>query len=125
LGSIGNKEFDENFIKDVQMEGWGKTKDGLYIGFHDGKWSQSPHPLNSNGQPLIKGSAAVDNRIIPNLKQLTIPTLVAPYNNETFTANDIGGAIKGKHIDIFTGEGKAAESETKRITSKDNVVCYI
>ena len=79
LGSIGNKEFDENFIKDVKIEGWGKTNDGSYIGFHDGKWFQSPNPLNSNGQPLIKGSAAVDNKIIPNLKQLTISTLVVPY----------------------------------------------
>jgi 3D (Asp-Asp-Asp) domain-containing protein len=124
LGSVGNKEFDENFIKDVKVEGWGKTKDGSYIGFHDGKWHQSPNPLNSNGHQLIKGSAAVDNRIISNLKQLTIPTLVAPYNNETFSANDVGGAIKGKHIDIYTGEGKAAETETKRITGENNVVCY-
>jgi hypothetical protein len=32
--------------------------------------------------------------------------------------------IKGKHIDVYTGEGKAAKDETIRITSSDNILCY-
>jgi peptidoglycan/xylan/chitin deacetylase (PgdA/CDA1 family)/3D (Asp-Asp-Asp) domain-containing protein len=121
---LGKREFDEKFIKDVKIEGWGKTIEGWYLGFDNGKWAKNLVPLNSNEKPLFYGSAAVDNKVIPNLKQLRIPTLISPYNGMTFLANDIGGAIKGKHVDIYTGEGKIAGIETLNITSKNNVVCY-
>jgi peptidoglycan/xylan/chitin deacetylase (PgdA/CDA1 family)/3D (Asp-Asp-Asp) domain-containing protein len=122
--NLGKREFDEKFIKDVKIEGWGKTVEGWYLGFDNGKWAKNLVPLNSNEQPLFNGSAAVDNTVIPNLKQLRIPTLISPYNGMIFLANDIGGAIKGKHVDIYTGEGKTAGIETLNITSKNNVVCY-
>jgi hypothetical protein len=45
-----------------------------------------------------------------------------------FTAVDTGGGpngndVTGKHIDVFTGDGKAAEQETFRITGEGNTVC--
>jgi hypothetical protein len=50
-----------------------------YLGFDNRKWAKNPVPLNSNEQSIFNGSAAVDNKIIPNLKQLRIPTHTTIY----------------------------------------------
>jgi peptidoglycan/xylan/chitin deacetylase (PgdA/CDA1 family) len=122
---IGEKEFDKNFIEDVKMEGWGKTVEGWYIGIIHGEWVKSSKPLNAINQPLVQHSAsAVDTDIIPHGTQFSVPTLKSPYNKAIFIANDVGGAVKGKHIDIYTGEGKQAEEETFVITGKNNTICH-
>jgi len=46
-----------------------------------------------------------------------------PWNQIVLLAHDVGPAIKGKHIDLYTGEGKQAEMETFRVTSSNNTVC--
>ncbi|MGN6622943.1 MAG: polysaccharide deacetylase family protein [Candidatus Nitrosocosmicus sp.] len=121
---LGKREFNADFLNDVKIEGWGKTNQGWYIGYDNGIWSNSTSALNSNGQPLSKGSAAVDHNVIPNEKQFTISTILSPYNSEIFFANDIGNAITGKHVDVYTGEGRTAGIETLKITGKNNTVCY-
>jgi len=40
-----------------------------------------------------------------------------------FAQFTLGPSIKGKHIDVYTGEEKQAELETFRITGTENEVC--
>jgi 3D (Asp-Asp-Asp) domain-containing protein len=82
-------------------------------------------PLTSIGTVLRIGDIATDPSVIHLLtKNVMIPTLLPPWNSQIFTTTDTGLMIKGKHIDVYTGEGKAAKDETIRITSLDNILCY-
>jgi 3D (Asp-Asp-Asp) domain-containing protein len=80
--------------------------------------------LNAIGTALHIGSLAVDPALIPLGTAVTIPNAPSPWNNRTFTADDTGGAIKGKHVDIYCGAGRVAEQETKRVTSNNGTVCF-
>lgn len=51
--------------------------------------------VDKKGNPLVEGTAAVDPSIIPLGSEFYI------NNNRRCVANDVGGAIKGNHIDIF------------------------
>lgn len=75
------------------------------------------------GEPLEVNMVAVDQAIIAADSKITIPSLPIPWDKVIFTGSDIGTSIIGKHVDIYTGEGKSAEGETYRITSNDNIVC--
>ena len=44
---------------------------------------------------------------------------------DIYTAHDIGPAIEGKHIDVYTGEGLKAYEGTRKLTSRDNEVCVL
>ncbi len=107
------------FVEAVKVEGWGKLAAGYYIGEYHNAWHTSSRPLDSQGNTLQIGSIATDKRKIPHGSTVTIPVL----NNYTFTANDIGTSIKGKHIDIFCGEGRPGELLTYRMTKKNVEVC--
>jgi 3D (Asp-Asp-Asp) domain-containing protein len=54
---------------------------------------------------------------------LKIPSLPGKWGSLTYIASDVGKLIKGKDIDVFTGEGKSAEQETFEITGGVNTVC--
>jgi len=115
------RTLNSEFLKDVQAEGWGQTKQGDYIGGWDGKfWGPSYADLT-----LIAGmSAATDTNTIPYASNFTIPTLPPPWNTTVFIAVDIGSNIIGKQIGIYTGVGTNAEKEAARITeTKKNTVC--
>jgi 3D (Asp-Asp-Asp) domain-containing protein len=90
---------------------------------NDKQWHSSPYPVGSKDEPLKQHTVAVDPNIININQRLIIPTLPAPWNKITLTAEDVGPDIKGKHIDVYTGEGKHAAEETYRITGHDNIVC--
>lgn len=122
---LGHRRFSTGFLKAVKMEGRGRTNEGWYLGYWGRRWHRSDKPLNANGYALEIGSMATDRRVISNGKRVVIPTL--PYNmkNTVFSADDVGSAIKGKHIDIYTGEGKEAEQLTYKITGKQHLVCKI
>ena len=79
--------------------------------------------MDSVGEPLSVSSVAVDPSLIDENVELFIPSLPAPWDNLVFTANDEGPSIKGKHIDVFTGEGKTAREEANRITGYENEIC--
>jgi 3D (Asp-Asp-Asp) domain-containing protein len=74
----------------------------------------------SSGQPLTPWSSiAVDASLIPLGQSFTLVfrnDAVLPYSatSSTFIANDTGGAIKGKYIDIYLGEGQSALNEWLR-----------
>jgi len=117
------REFRQDFVDDVNIEGWGKTLSGDYLGSFDNMFFISSDHLDSNGNVLMIGAVAVDpNKIEPN-SNLTIPTLPEPWNEIIFLSSDVGDGINGKHIDVYVGEGLAAEQESFLITSQNNTVC--
>ena len=117
------KHFRSDFLADVKIEGWGKTRSGDYVGWYDNSFNLSDAALDSHGDNLLVLSVAVDSDIIKQKTKLVIPKLPNPWNEIVFTSSDIGPSIKGKHIDVYTGEGKQAELETFRITGTENDVC--
>ena len=117
------KHFKSDFLSVVKTEGWGKTMSGDYVGWYDNSFHLSDIALDSNGEPLIVQSVAVDSEIIKQKTNLVIPKLPSPWNEMFFESSDVGPSIKGKHIDVYTGEGKQAELETFRITGTENDVC--
>ncbi|HEY0460467.1 MAG TPA: 3D domain-containing protein [Pyrinomonadaceae bacterium] len=125
IQDAGKLSFNAEFLDVVfnenegSGEGWGKTRFGWYLGNYDGKWHKSAAPLDANNSPLEPNSVAVDNDLIPNGSFVKIPDLPAEYSSKTFVANDVGVTVHGKHIDVYTGEGKNAESEMYRVTFED------
>jgi 3D domain len=125
--SVQEREFYNSFLREVEVEGWGRTLEGDYVGLvtNDKQWHSSPYPVGSTDEPLKAHTVAVDPNLIKIGQRLNIPTLPAPWNNTTLTAQDVGPDIKGKHIDVYTGEGKHAGAETFRITGHGNDVCIL
>ena len=117
--------FKKDFVDEVKIQGWGKTISGEYLGSYDGKFYLNNTPLDSLGNNLVVGSIAVDPQIIKRGTKTTIPTLPQPWNNTVFNSTDVGSAIIGKHIDVYTGEGLDAREEAFRITGYDNSVCFV
>jgi len=117
------KQFRTDFLSVVKIEGWGKTISGEYVGWYDDSFHISDMALDSHGEPLLVQYVAVDPEIIKQKTNLIIPNLPSPWNEMIFESSDVGPSIKGKHIDVYVGEGKQAELETFRITSTENDVC--
>ena len=133
IKNVGVMKFNVEFLKTVFDEdqgfgeGWGKTRFGWYLGNYDGAWHQADDPLDANNAPLKTNSVAVDNSIIPNDSIVIIPGLPDAFGKEEFVANDVGVTVHGKHIDVYTGEGKAAEQAMNRVTFEDEnllKVCF-
>jgi peptidoglycan/xylan/chitin deacetylase (PgdA/CDA1 family)/3D (Asp-Asp-Asp) domain-containing protein len=122
------RTLNSEFLKAVEMEGWGLTKQGDYVGAWDGKfWGPSSAYLTYQGEPLVAGiSAATDGNVISYGSNFTIPTLPSPWNTMTFTAVDIGSGIIGKQVNIYIGVGNNAEKEADRATQTEtNTVCLL
>ncbi len=113
------------FLKAVKIEGWGRTKNGWYLGRFSNKWHKSKYPLNSLGKPLNTGSIATDKNIIPTGSSIKIPSLPNKLKHQLYVSDDVGSAIKSTHIDIYTGEGRQAEQTTFEITGQDHTVCQV
>jgi len=118
--------FDSEFVRTVfdedlgYGEGWGKTRFGWYLGNYNGHWHKSDAALDANNSPLKPNSVAVDNSLIPKDSTVTIPGLPDEYGKEDFVSNDVGVTVHGKHIDVYTGEGKDAERAMYRVTFEDD-----
>ncbi len=121
------RQYRSDFLADVKIEGWGRTLSGDYVGWYHHSYHLSDDALDAKGNKLVVGSVAVDpykiNLYEKNEHKLIIPTLQSPWNEIIFTATDTGPSVMGKHIDVFTGEGKQAEEETYRITGDGNTIC--
>ncbi len=120
---VGSRFFKEDFLDVVKTEGWGKTLQNDYLGYYWDSWHINDKDLDAQGNELIKGTVAVDPAILTPGTQITIPTLPSPYNQQIYSVTDTG--VTGKHIDVFTGEGKEAELEMYKITGEDNTVCAL
>jgi 3D (Asp-Asp-Asp) domain-containing protein len=126
IKNVGTMSFNSDFLRSVfdeekgYGEGWGKTRFGWYLGSYNGAWHKADNPLDANNSPLRPNSVAVDNSIIPNDSAVRIPGLPGQYGKMEFISNDVGVTVHGKHIDIYTGEGKAAEREMFDVTFEEN-----
>lgn len=121
-GESSTRAFYRAFIDVVEIEGFGKTLAGDYLGEQDGEWHSENGDLDRFGQPLKKGiTVAVDPNVVPFGTELTIPSLPTPWSGYNYKATDEG--VDGRHIDVFTGEGSAAEQETFRITGQNHSAC--
>jgi 3D (Asp-Asp-Asp) domain-containing protein len=110
-----------SFLNAVHEYGWGKTRDGNYLGYYDNHYYIASHPLNSIGKTLRIGDIAVDPSIIALGTKVTLSTLPLPWGSKTYTASDTGVAIKGKLISVYIGEGKVTqESDAVKSLAKSN-----
>ena len=80
------------------MQGTGLAEDGKYIRYISGKYSYGVG--GAAGSPVPWGTVAVDPRVIPLGSKIVIEVY---GEQKVFLANDVGGAIKGNHIDVFVG----------------------
>ena len=117
--------YNSAFIKEVETEGWGKASSGKYVGWYDNKFHLENKPLNFHGDKLKIKQVAADPSVLPLGSQITIPDLPEPWNTYTFIVTDVGPSIIGKHIDVYTGEGKKAKNITEKLTSEGQNVCII
>ena len=126
IKNAGPMSFNSDFLRSVfdedkgYGEGWGKTRFGWYLGNYNGAWHKADNPLDANNSPLQPNSVAVDNSIIPNDSAVHIPGLPGQFGKTEFISNDVGVTVHGKHIDIYTGEGKAAEREMFNVTFEED-----
>jgi 3D (Asp-Asp-Asp) domain-containing protein len=91
-------------------------------------YSQHSLITGSMGQPLTPWqSIAVDPSLIPLGRTGTLlfknDAIDYDLSNATFRADDTGGSIKGKRIDIYLGEGQSAWD--KWLQSGGNRMCNI
>ncbi|MDH3277699.1 MAG: 3D domain-containing protein [Nitrosopumilus sp.] len=118
-----SRDFREDFIDSIMIEGWGKTLSGDYLGWYSNSFHINDNAVDADGNPLVVGIVAVDTSIVDPNTNLIIPTLPDPWNEFIFLSSDVGSGVIGKHIDVFTGVGNMAEQETFQITSSGNTVC--
>jgi 3D (Asp-Asp-Asp) domain-containing protein len=122
----GSYTFPTQFLSDVSINGAGYTIYGWYLYTYNSgtTWGSEVAPYDATGGvPKVGETIAVDTTVIPYYTKVTIPTLPAPWNSYTYTAEDTGGGIVGKHIDVFTGIGNAARAQANAITGTGNTVC--
>lgn len=101
-------------------EGWGKTRFGWYLGEYNGHWHKSDAPLDANDKPLEPDAVAVDRSVIPAGSTVTIPDLPGDLGKLQFKSTDVGVTVHGKHIDVYTGEGREARRKMWRFTYEDD-----
>ena len=116
--------FPSDFLRKVKTDGWGQTRHNWYLGWNRG-WRRAVAPLNIRGKPLGVGSVAVDRRLIPLGTELQIPDLPAPWGTRILVADDSGGDVRGKWLDVYCGSGPDKRPETLRLTGHNYHVCVI
>ena len=123
---LGKESFNPEFLRTVFDddkgfgEGWGRTRFGWYIGYYRGRWHKADAPLDAHDKPLEPDTVAVDPAIIPNGSTVSIPDLPGELGKLKFTSSDVGISVHGKHIDVYTGEGRDARRRMYRFTYEED-----
>ncbi len=112
------------FLREVEVQGWGRTKEGWFVAFYDGAWHRATSALAATGTPIQTGAVAVDPRVVKLGAALRIPSLPAPWKERDYQADDVGTAIAGQHVDVYTGMGADARAEAFRLTTFEAEVCH-
>ena len=128
-------KFTPGFKKAVMTEGTGRLLDGRIINaagggkysFTDAKWG-----LGCRDNPLVPlASIATDPKVIPTGSVVLAPAfnmLRLPDGTQHtgfFWADDTGGSIKGKHIDVFVGERSAWRKVLKALGTEEVEVLLV
>jgi 3D (Asp-Asp-Asp) domain-containing protein len=100
-------------------EGWGKTRFGWYLGNYNGAWHKADAPLDAHDRPLQPDAVAVDPTVIPAGSTVTIPDLPGDLGKLVFESTDVGVSVHGKHVDVYTGEGREARRRMYMFTYED------
>ena len=101
-GLPSGKKYKKSFLGSpygIKMQGTGLADDGQYIRYQ-GNNSYAYGVGGAAGAPVAWKTVAVDPSVIKLGTHLEIETY---QSKGTFQAKDTGGAIKGKHIDVFAG----------------------
>lgn len=106
--------FSSAFIRAFKIEAAAVLRDGRCISYlkRANRAQVVDRFLGCGGYKLTElKSIAVDPRLIPLGSRVYIPqaenvVVNGRLSNGIFYANDIGSAIKGKHIDVFVGQRK-------------------
>jgi 3D (Asp-Asp-Asp) domain-containing protein len=97
-----DKKYNKSFLGSpygIKMQGTGLAEDGKYIKYA-GNGQYTYGVGGAGGAPEAWKTVAVD----PSVIKLGTHLDIALYESKgIFTAKDTGGAIKGKHIDVFAG----------------------
>lgn len=115
--------FPANFLRNVRTDGWAMTRENWFLGWNR-TWRRGAAPLNSRGKPLQIGGVAVDTKLIPLDTVMRIPDLPSPWGGKVFIADDIGGGIAGKRLDVYCGCGAQKRAEALRLTASNLRVCF-
>jgi len=122
----GKEVFNSQFLKTIFNddegfgEGWGRTRFGWYLGYYSHKWHRSEAPLDSHDHPLEPDTVAVDPKVIPRGSTVSIPDLPGDLGKLVFRSNDVGVSVHGKHIDVYTGEGREARRRMYQFTFEED-----
>ncbi len=119
--NVGVRQFNQHFVADVKLNGWGRTRFGWYLGYFSKQWHKSPNPLDAQGQHLQLGAVAIDKNLLKMGNKITIHQVNKIVGIAQFVARDTGSAIKEKHIDVYTGEGKLARKVSWQVTGNQQV----
>ena len=102
--------YKRDFIEDVKLQGSGKSANGTYIRYINGQYSVGEPQTWSQTVPTAGRTIAVDPTFIPCVYSggyrrgyVTIQGGIGQR-----IAEDRGGAIVGRHIDVFTGTGRGS-----------------
>ena len=126
IKGYGKETFNADFLTTVFNdnegfgEGWGKTRFGWYLGEYNGGWHKSDAPLDAHDKPLQADTVAVDNAVIPRGNTVTIPDLPGDLAKLEFKSTDVGVSVHGKHVDVYTGEGRQARRRMYQFTYEDD-----
>lgn len=123
INGAGQWKFPGDFLSAVKSQGWGKTRLGWYLGRVRNQWQRASHSLNASGAEAHVGTVATDPAVVPPGTRLTIISLPPPLNHLTFNADDVGGAVIGKTVDVYVGEGEDAHALSYQLGGKDRKVC--
>jgi 3D (Asp-Asp-Asp) domain-containing protein len=85
--------------------------------------------MDAADKPLEPDTVAVDPKFIPAGRTVNIPDLPGDLGKLEFKSNDVGESVHGKHIDVYTGEGRDARRRMYRFTYEEDGkglrrVCY-
>ncbi|MBI4612494.1 MAG: SH3 domain-containing protein [Planctomycetes bacterium] len=111
--------FPAAFAKALALEGTAKLRDGRVLNAAgDGRFEvvDAPFGLGVRNIPLVPfRSVAVDPEVVPIGSELYIRAMDGArlpdgsVHDGRFRAHDVGGGIRGRHVDLFTGAGDQRE----------------
>ena len=109
----------EDFIKAAKMEGDGKTEEGWILNCCP--WHRATKIIGSCNKELFPLQAVARDKKYRCGTVFKINT--AYLKGKTFLGLDTGGAITGKHLDVFCGFGNSAKEITYKVTDNNAEVC--